>query len=54
MSLNYQTRTLTIGDATVVIRRPILAASEYRRRESVVKAALENFGRALSSQSVSK
>lgn len=51
---NYQSKTLTLGNATIVVHKPVLSASEYKRQEGRVKAALELFGRATNSQFVSK
>lgn len=52
--VDCQSKTLTLGNVTIIIRRPVLSAAEYKRREDGIKAALEAFGRATNSQFVSK
>lgn len=51
---DHRSKTLALGNVTIIIRRPVLSAAEYKRREDSVKAALEAFGRATNSQFVSK
>lgn len=51
---NYQSKTLALGNVTIIVHRPVLPAAEYKQREEDVRTALEAFGRATSSQFVSK
>lgn len=51
---NYQSKTLALGNVTIIVHRPVLQEAEYKRREASTKAALESFGRATNSQFVSK
>lgn len=50
--MDYYSKTITIGSATVIIRRPVLDKTECKQREKAVMHALEIYGRSL--QSVSK
>lgn len=42
----YRTKTITRGNCTIVVHRPILAEKERAKRERVVETALSNFGKA--------
>lgn len=50
----HYSKTMTVGSATIIIRRPVLTESEYKQKEALVKSALESYARAISSQSVNK
>ncbi len=41
----YRTKTIKVGNCTIEINRPILAAEEMARREEAVKQALRSFGK---------
>ena len=43
----YRTKTITVGNCTVEINRPILPADELARREEAVRQALTSFGRSI-------
>ena len=41
----YRTKTVTRGNVTIVIHRPILTDKERERRERIVETALANYGK---------
>lgn len=43
----YRTKTIVVGNCTINIHQPILTDKERAERESMVKTALANFGRAM-------
>ena len=43
----HRIKTLRVGTATVIIRRPKLSGEEYRRREMMAKSALESYARGI-------
>lgn len=48
----YHTKTLKTGNASIIIRKPVLSLAARREREDAIKAALELYSK--NSQSVSK
>lgn len=54
MNVDYQTKILQWGSATIIVHRPELSLTEYRKREDRAKAALESYGRAKISQIANK
>ena len=43
----YRTETITVGNATVIIHRPILTESERAKRTEELVSALSRYGRAI-------
>ena len=41
----YRTKTICVGNCTIEINRPLLAADEIAKREELVKEALRSFGK---------
>lgn len=41
--IEYTTQTMLIGNATVIVRRPILTQEERTRREAEIKSMLINY-----------
>ena len=41
----YRTKTVTRGNVTIVIHRPILTDKEREKRERIVVTALANYGK---------
>ena len=45
--MEYNTKTIQVGNVTVTIHRPILTDAERVKAEENVKSALSRFGRAM-------
>lgn len=46
-TIAYSTKTITVGNATVCIHRPILTESERKKRTDQVVTALRNYGKSI-------
>ena len=45
--IEYRTKTIQVGNATVCIHQPILSDQERAKREDALRTALRNYGRNL-------